>query len=525
MFKSIPILFFWMLVMKTYSQDTCGRRPYKPINVLSNPSFENLAANCSSGFQNIPSWFTPTNEMPTGFLNACDNFQIADSAMISYSFIDPNICLYPIVPLPIPDGNGVAAVSDFGYGGDIHVYPFRKSYVSTCLTNTLQKDSFYRLDFFVGFGSKGNKFLQVHNQLLVPEFSQSPETFTLFGLPDCSSIGVSIPIIGCASRAGWIPLGSCTVSSETDAWVKASIPFRPKQNMAAIALGPGCDTTYILHPDTYTYENQQVSTLQYSYFLDELQFYQSSIPAPVVSLLSGNSCGSSMILQMQPADFYSGSVFQWYRNDTALRGEQGSTINITRKKYGAGVYRCGVQNDSVCLISDTLIVAWEPLPDSFILGNPDTTACLGDTLVLNPFPDPSFTYRWQNGSTLPFFTVTQSGTYSVAISNQCLTVEAEKTIHFTKCDLSLYVPNAFTPNGDGHNDLFRAHYYTLPILFSMHIYNRNGAQVFYSSDPFKGWDGLHNGSQQPSGTYIWSIEYYDRKNTNHKLRGTVVLIR
>ncbi len=523
--KGILILLFNFLAINAHSQDTCSRRPYWPINILSNPSFENSLTSCASGYQNVPFWFTPTSEMPTSFLNACDNFQIANPTMIAYSFTNPNICLYPIVPQPIPDGNGVAAVSDFGYGGAPYVYPFLKSYVSTCLTSILQKDSLYKLDFYVGFGDKGTEFLQVHNQLLVPEYSQSPETFTLFGLPDCSSIAVSLPIVGCASRAGWIPLGSCTVSSDTGAWVKATITFSPRQSVAAIALGPGCDTTYVLHPDVYTHEDKRVSSLQYSYFLDKLQFYTTTVPEPVISLVSGNSCSASVVLMMEPAAFYSGSALQWYKNDIALPGEQNNTITIARNKYGEGAYRCGVHNDSVCLVSDTLKVVWQPLPGSSILGSPDTTACVGDTVLLNGSGDTTFTYRWQNGSSLPTIAVTQSGTYSVSISNQCLTTKAEKTIHFTKCDLPVYVPNAFTPNGDGHNDVFRVHYYSLPSHFTMRLYKRNGAEVFYTSDPSQGWDGSLNGTLQPTGTYVWAIEYLDRKSITHKLKGTVVLIR
>jgi gliding motility-associated-like protein len=525
MVKGVLILFFCLLSRKVHSQDSCERRPYIPVYLLSNPSFESYAAPCSSGFQNIPFWFTPTNEVPTGFLNACNNFFISDSIMIAYSFTNPNICLFPVVPQPIPDGHGVAAVSDFGYGGAIHVYPFRKSYVSTCLLSPLQKDSSYRLDFFVGFGNKGNRFLQVSNQLLIPEFSQTIEKFTLFGFSDCSSISTPIPIIGCLSRIGWIPLGSCTVSSDTGRWISASISFRPDQNIAAIALGPSCDTTYILHPDVYTYGSQQVSTQQFSYFLDKLQFYQSSSPNPVVSLLSGNSCSSSIVLQMQPAAFYTGSLLQWYRNDTAIIGEQSSTINITRKKYGEGAYRCRVQNDSVCLISDTLQVLWLPVPDTSFLGASDTTACTGDTLVLNGLSDSTYNYRWQNGSSQPSLSVAQSGTYFVSVSNQCGTAQANKTVRFEKCDFSLYVPNAFTPNGDGHNDIFKVHYHTLPDRFVMHIYNRNGAEIFYSSNADQGWDGSDNGSKQPSGSYVWVIEYNDNKHIDHTMKGTVTLIR
>ena len=525
MVKGMLILLFCLFFMEGMCQDSCQKRPYRPINILSNPSFEDNAVPCSSGFQNIPFWFTPTNEVLTGFLNACDSFKIPDTTIISYSFSQPNICLFPVVPLPIPDGNGVAAVSDFGYGGDIRVYPLHKSYVSTCLSSPLQKDSFYRLVFYVGFGGRGSEFLQAHNGLLAPEFSQSPETFSLFGLPDCSGIATSLPLIGCASRAGWINLGSVTVSADTGTWAKAVIDFTTSQNIGSIALGPSCDTTLILHPDTLTYEDSSVSTIDYSYFLDNLQFYQSSYPDPVISRLSGNSCSTNIVLQMQPASFFEGSLLQWQKNDTALSGEQTPTISISRKQNSAGIYTCKVMNDSACIISDTIQVVWSPIPDASLLGGPDTTVCKGDTLVLNPSADTSFNYRWQNGSVQPALAVTRSGIYSVTISNQCGTAQTQKMVQFGLCDNMIDVPSAFTPNGDGHNDLFKVVYHILPNHFTLRIYDREGMEVFYCADPSQGWDWAYNGIKQPAGAYVWVIQYTDLKKTPHTIKGTLVLVR
>ena len=74
------------------------------------------------------------------------------------------------------------------------------------------------------------------------------------------------------------------------------------------------------------------------------------------------------------------------------------------------------------------------------------------------------------------------------------------------------MPNAFTPNGDNMNDLFRLKDVGLVRGFHMMVYNRLGQQIFETSNPEKGWDGTLNGIQQPSGTYVWFINYIDLEN-------------
>lgn len=73
------------------------------------------------------------------------------------------------------------------------------------------------------------------------------------------------------------------------------------------------------------------------------------------------------------------------------------------------------------------------------------------------------------------------------------------------CDL--YIPNAFSPNDDGRNDLFRPQTNCPLLEYELHIYNRWGAQVFTSRAPDRGWDGEHNGRDQPQGVYMYVIRY------------------
>ncbi|MBC9934353.1 gliding motility-associated C-terminal domain-containing protein [Chitinophaga qingshengii] len=86
---------------------------------------------------------------------------------------------------------------------------------------------------------------------------------------------------------------------------------------------------------------------------------------------------------------------------------------------------------------------------------------------------------------------------------------------------AVYVPTAFSPNGDGVNDLFRAKINDDVSAFRMTVYNRWGAVVFDSTNPEAGW----NGAREPNGSYVWVVIYTDSKNQARKQTGTLVLIR
>jgi gliding motility-associated-like protein len=466
--------------------------------------------------------------MLTFFLGPCSGYQVSDSTYIAGSSLTPEVALLPEVPQPVPDGQGVIAVSDYGFvPGGVYVNPDYKSFASTCLTRPLRKDSLYRFDFYAGFGKAGSGFLEFSNQILGPEFSTSPETFGLFGMTDCSAVGNPIPLYSCIDRAGWIPLGEVKISGGPGEWTKASILFTPPVDITAIAVGPSCDTNFSDLPFTGTHDGKAYNTNRYAFFLDSLQFYGADAPPPMVSLVSGDSCSAEVVLEAEPAAYYAGSSLQWFRNDSLLSGQQDTLITIPRKFSGADIYRCRVSNDTLCLVSNAYPVNWTPIPTPASLGAPDTSVCQSDTLLLRDDADPGadFNYRWGDGSTRPYFAVTRDGTYSVTISDGCGTVQAQKTVHFVKCDYDVYVPNAFTPNADGRNDLFRAHFFTPPASFLMQVFSRDGLEVFSTMNSAHGWDGDFDNVRQPTGTYIWAIQYRDAKGKSRSVTGTVILIR
>jgi gliding motility-associated-like protein len=85
----------------------------------------------------------------------------------------------------------------------------------------------------------------------------------------------------------------------------------------------------------------------------------------------------------------------------------------------------------------------------------------------------------------------------------------------------IYVPDAFTPNGDGLNDVFRPIAVGFKSLRRFSIYNRWGQLVFETRNSSFGW----NGGGSATGTYVWVVEAITEKNQNIIRKGTVTLIR
>ena len=136
---------------------------------------------------------------------------------------------------------------------------------------------------------------------------------------------------------------------------------------------------------------------------------------------------------------------------------------------------------------------------------------------------PFCTYRWQDGSTEPRYVVRQPGSYSVTVTNLCYSHSGDIDIDYESCAQELWMPNAFTPNGDGLNDRF------LPVFshpdeiedFEMMVYDRWGSMVFLTKDMHTGWDG----GDLPRGMYVWVIRYKSAREEEHTVKGSVMLGR
>jgi gliding motility-associated-like protein len=89
----------------------------------------------------------------------------------------------------------------------------------------------------------------------------------------------------------------------------------------------------------------------------------------------------------------------------------------------------------------------------------------------------------------------------------------------------LYVPNAFSPNNDGVNEVLRVKPIGIKSFGYFAVFNRWGQQVFRSSNYYEGWDGTIGGKQAEPGTYVFVAQAVDYKGRPMVRKGTVILLR
>jgi gliding motility-associated-like protein len=208
--------------------------------------------------------------------------------------------------------------------------------------------------------------------------------------------------------------------------------------------------------------------------------------------------------------FNAGASYLWQNNSTA------SYYNVVQ----AGLYYVLVNLDG-CGVSDSVYIKYKNAP-MFTLGN-DTLICISEQLVLQPKLEGGVNYLWQDGSTQPQYIAKDSGVYRLRVSNECGTASDDIRISTYACSLDM--PNAFTPNGDGLNDIFRVKY-PFPVKdYNMSIYNQWGQRIFMSDNIMKGWDGTFHGSGASTGVYVWVISLTDTYGKKQNAKGTVTLMK
>ncbi len=218
-------------------------------------------------------------------------------------------------------------------------------------------------------------------------------------------------------------------------------------------------------------------------------------PYPVVNLGVDTTLCEGNILSLNAAS--PNSTYLW----------QDGSISPVYVVTQNGAYHVRV-NMNGCISKDTISVKYQLKP-RFTLGN-DKMLCIGNSFILSPVitngvSSNGLSYLWQDGSSNQNYMVTQKGLYKLEMSNLCGSTSVEMNVTQGICEL--YVPNAFTPNGDTWNDLFMAKYGDNITQFHMQVFNRYGQTVFESVDKSRGWDGSFKGQKQPHGTYTWMIRY------------------
>ncbi len=213
----------------------------------------------------------------------------------------------------------------------------------------------------------------------------------------------------------------------------------------------------------------------------------------------------------------------------SVQWSTGSTANSISVKQ-TGTFKVQASNSAGCSGNDSIKITVYPLPD--VNAGNDTVADCGQEVVLNGKSLGS-TFLWSPSEGLsdatslnPIAKPTKSTMYTLLVSNAYCFSQDEVFIS-VDCG-SMYLPNSFTPNGDGINDVFRASSNGIS-QFEMRIFNRWGELIFESNNPEVGWDGKYQNLPAPSGVYVREIIANNELGisviSDNQRYGTIVLYR
>jgi len=222
----------------------------------------------------------------------------------------------------------------------------------------------------------------------------------------------------------------------------------------------------------------------------------------------------------------------------------------------AGIYDVCVTVTSAdgCVTTSTnpALVEVYPLPNADFSFTPGQTTIINPTITFTNLSTGGVSYEWDFGDGFilpngtgnipngthgglttgdyinPVHTYTDSGTYEITltVTNQYGCTDQISFELMVEGDYILFAPSAFTPNGDGTNDIFipqgigidRDNYKLL-------IFNRWGELIFETENPDLGWDGTYKSLMSQTDVYVWKIQTRDHKNLPHDYIGHVTLLK
>ncbi len=226
----------------------------------------------------------------------------------------------------------------------------------------------------------------------------------------------------------------------------------------------------------------------------------------------------------------SGTVNYLWSPATYLNRADSNVVIATPPTGSSTTYTLTVTDNYGCnfSVTDAVVVTVRPRVNAFA-GN-DTIAATG--LPHQLFGSGGSQYLWSpaaplnNASTANPIATLNADTRFTLIVEDVIGCFGYDTVFIKVYDgPAYYVPTAFTPNGDGRNDIFRAVPSGVVSTEYFRVFDRWGKLVFETSKWLKGWDGTYQGRPQAGGAYVWIIKGRDKDGKTIERKGTVILIR
>ena len=247
-------------------------------------------------------------------------------------------------------------------------------------------------------------------------------------------------------------------------------------------------------------------------------------PKPEIATTVDDGCvGQALTLQAKQNDSKT-TIAQW--NWTFGDGEGSGSSSVSHKYRSPGQYNITLWSVATngCS-SDTM---------SYQTTINEATADAGrDTAVIKDFPFQlhgvgNGNFLWSPAVGLsnpsiadPVATLSNDQQYVLTVTTAEGCFASDTILIKTFKGPTIYVPSAFTPNGDGRNEILKPVYVGIKELKQFAVFNRWGQLLFTTAEMQKGWEGIN----QPPGTYVWLVRAVDTNNQLITLKGTVTIIR
>ena len=266
-------------------------------------------------------------------------------------------------------------------------------------------------------------------------------------------------------------------------------------------------------------------------------------PLPTDSIIGGPFVICDMTDITFTATTFNGGVnFDWYFQGWGSATGNPVTVNYS---YPGGPFDVNLTVTSAfgCINTTTYpnYVTVLQSPDAHVSVTPDMTTMLYPSVVGDPSGTIGATsWYWNFGD--PFsgnsnystlenplpHDYSEPGIYAVTLYVENSLGCKDSAVTYVTIDdiFALYVPNAFTPNENGLNDVFKVAGRGIDLTtFKMRIFNRWGTEIWMSADLYEGWDGRIHGDESPQGVYVYVVTLRDLNHLQHTYRGSFTLYR
>jgi gliding motility-associated-like protein len=205
-------------------------------------------------------------------------------------------------------------------------------------------------------------------------------------------------------------------------------------------------------------------------------------------------------------------------------GWQNLSISPTFTVADTGLYYVTVTNSFNCSARDSIrINEIKPLPKDFL--KDIDSICSYEKLIVQSLKSYS-SYQWSTGESLNKINVLNAGKYWLKVTdlNGCVGIDTI-SVYPKNCKIGIFFPNAFTPNGDGKNDVFRPLVFGNLQSFKLEIYDRGGQLVYRTNNYQQGWNSLPNSLLYSTSAFVWQCTYQFEGKAVEFQKGTVLLVR